>query len=64
MLLGAIMTAGWVSGRSTWFDAGVYDRQGATKNDRQFLDLYFIALVIAPLMIGALLIVFGLQQFR
>ncbi|MFA6134180.1 MAG: hypothetical protein WC869_09230 [Phycisphaerae bacterium] len=64
MLLGMLMITGWVNGKSSWFDSGVYDRQGSTKTDRQFLDLYFIVLVIAPLLVGAMLIVFGLQMFR
>ncbi len=64
MLVGVVTLAAWVGGRSSWFDAGVYDRQGDTKTDRQFLDLYFVAMVIAPLLAGALLIVLGLQQFR
>lgn len=64
MLVGVITLAAWVSGKSSWFDAGVYDRQGETKTDRQYLDLYFVALVIAPLLVGALLIVLGLQQLQ
>jgi hypothetical protein len=61
---GAFMAVGWVGGRSTWFDAGVFDRQGSSKNDRQFLDLYFIALVIGPLLGGGILIVMGLMQWQ
>ena len=64
MFLGILLLAGWVSGKSAWFDPGVYDRQGSSKNDRQFLDLYFIAIVLAPLLVGALLIVFGLREMQ
>lgn len=64
MVFGAIMLIGWVGGKSRWFDAGVYDRAGTSKTDRQFLDLYFIAIVIAPLLFGAILIVFGLRQWQ
>ena len=57
---GVVLLLGWVGGKSAWFDSAVYDRPGASKNDRQFLDLYFAALVIAPLLAGALMIAFGL----
>jgi hypothetical protein len=63
MVAGTVMLLGWVSGKSNWFDAGVYDRQGASKTDRQFLNLYFLALVIAPLLVGATLIVYGLRWY-
>ena len=43
-------------------NAAVYDRQGATKADRQTLYLQFAAKVIAPLMGGAILIVSGLRK--
>ena len=62
MLVGAIMLSAWVSGRSTWFDAGVYDRPGGFKTDRQFLILHFMAMVLAPLLGGGILIVFGLSE--
>jgi hypothetical protein len=63
MVGGTVMLIGWVSGKSNWFDAGVYDRQGSSKTDRQFLNLYFLALVIAPLLVGATLIVYGLRWY-
>jgi hypothetical protein len=62
MLGGGVMLAGWTSGKSRWFDAGVFDRSGASKTDRQFIDLYFMALVLAPLLGGALMIVVGLRK--
>mgnify|MGYP000179700572 CR=1 FL=1 len=62
MLGGAVMLLAWVSGRSSWFDAGVYDRPGRCKTDRQFLILYFMAMVLAPLLGGGILIVFGLSE--
>lgn len=64
MVFGSLMIAGWVGGKSSWFDVGIFDRQGTTKTDRQFLDLYFFTFVIAPLLVGALLIIFGLQLFE
>lgn len=60
--LGAVMLVGWTAGKSTWFDAGVYDRRGSTVNDRQFVNLYFMAVVLAPLLIGGILIIFGLLE--
>lgn len=62
MLLGVVMAAAWMGGSSRWVDSDVYDRPGATKTDRQFLDLYFVALVLVPLLTGAILIALGLQQ--
>lgn len=62
MLLGGGMLIAWVGGPSRWLDPGVYDRPGATKTDRQFLDLYFVGVVIVPLLAGALLIALGLQR--
>jgi hypothetical protein len=62
MSAGGVMLTGWVSGKSRWFNASVYDRRGASKTDRMFIDLYFISMVLAPLMAGALLIVVGLLR--
>ncbi|MFP3938302.1 MAG: hypothetical protein ACLFVW_08160 [Phycisphaerae bacterium] len=61
---GVLLLLGWVSGKSTWFDSAVFDRPGASKNDRQYLDLYFSALVLAPLLGGGLMIAFGLVLMR
>lgn len=62
MLMGVAMLLAWTGGLSRWFDSSVYDRPGSTKTDRQYLDLYFVGLVIVPLLGGALLIALGLQQ--
>jgi hypothetical protein len=62
MLVGLIMLGGWVGGRSGRVGRGVLDRQGDSKNDRQFLALYFVGLVVAPLLGGAILIAFGLRH--
>ncbi|MCK4601353.1 MAG: hypothetical protein KAU28_02730 [Phycisphaerae bacterium] len=62
MLLGALSLASWLGGKAKWLDAGVYDRQGTSKVDRQFIDLYFIVVVITPLLVGAILIVFALRS--
>jgi len=62
MFMGSVMLAGWVSGKSRWFNASVYDRQGVSKTDRMFIDLYFISMVLAPLLAGAIIIVVGLLR--
>ncbi len=62
MIAGVLLLGAWLSGRASWLDAGVYDRPGATKTDRQFINLYFVALVLAPLLVGAVLIVYGLTR--
>ena len=61
MIFGVCMLVMWVSGKGRWFDTGVYDSRGSSKVDRMFLDLYFLAIVIAPLLSGAIMIVFGLR---
>ena len=63
MVFGLCMLWDWVDGDSRWFDAGVFERSGSSKNDRQFLDLYYVAIVLAPLLSGAILIVLGLCYF-
>ena len=60
MILGVFSSTSWVSGKSRWLDSDDFDRRGTTLNDRQYLRLYFVALVIAPLLVGAILIVYGL----
>jgi hypothetical protein len=64
MLVGVLMLNGWVSGKSGWFDPAVYDRRGGSKTDRMFLYLHFLAIVICPMALGALLILLGLQKLR
>jgi hypothetical protein len=60
MIAGLFALGGWLGGRAGRLGRFVVDRAGDSKTDRQLLDLYFIALVIAPLLGGALLIAFGL----
>ena len=62
MVFGAIRITAWSAGKNAWFDRDYYDRRGDTFNDRVFLDLYFLAAVVAPLLIGGILVVWGLQQ--
>lgn len=63
MGFGFFMLYAWVGGRGGWFDTGVFDRSGASKNDRQFIDLYYVAIVLAPLLIGAILLAYGLRKW-
>jgi len=62
MIAGGIMLDGWVSGRGSRLGAAVAQLAGNTKNDRQFLDLYFLVFVLGPLLGGAVLIAIGLGQ--
>ncbi len=61
LLLGVVLLTGWTGGRSRWFGADVYDRPGDNRTDRIFLDLYFVVKVLAPLLGGATMIVYGLR---
>lgn len=63
MGIGFLMLWAWMDGRSRWFDSSVFERKGASKNDRQFLDLYFIVIVLAPLFGGAVMFVYGLRRW-
>ena len=61
LILGAVMMAiglatlsGWVNGRG-----GLSDHSRA---ERQLMNLYFITLVVAPLLVGAVLIAMGLGK--
>jgi hypothetical protein len=64
MLAGIATLRGWISGKSDWFDASVYDRTGATKSDRMLLYVTFVAMVLTPLLAGAILIGYGLHRLR
>ncbi len=62
MVFGTVMIIHWVSGKGCWLDRGVVDTRGATKSERQLLDIYFVALVLTPLLGGALAILLGLRE--
>ncbi len=64
MIFGIRMLWSWMGATDSRFDASWFDRGGSSETDRQFLDLYFIAAVLGPLLGGAILIVFGLTQFE
>jgi len=62
MLFGVCTLLSWAGGKSRWFDPSVFDR-GDSKSDRQLLDLYYVALVLAPLLSGAVMLVLGLKRW-
>ena len=59
MLLGVMMLWEWLSGVSRFFESSGRDKSMA-QSDWVLMDLHFLALVIAPLLGGAIMIVFGL----
>ena len=63
MVIGGVTLDGWVSGRGGRLGRAVAQLAGNSKTDRQFLGLYFLVLVVAPLLGGAVLIAIGLGQF-
>ena len=60
MILGVVMVVGCISGGVTWFGQGASGRDGNPKVSRLLLGVTFIALVPAPLLSGALMILYGL----
>ncbi len=58
MLTGVLMLWEWLSGNSPLFDANSSWGQA----DWLLLDIRFIAMVIAPMLFGAILIVFGMVR--
>lgn len=61
MIMGTLMLWPWVEGQGRFAERGSYDGRGGGQSDWVFLTLYFLTLVIAPLLGGAILIVFGLH---
>ncbi|MBI5722905.1 MAG: hypothetical protein HZA50_03025 [Planctomycetes bacterium] len=66
---GAVMMAGWMGGKSRWFRFGQYDLDcpdaenfRCTDSRSAMMYLTFIAVVIAPLLGGGILIVLGLRE--
>jgi hypothetical protein len=58
MLTGVLMLWEWLGGESKLFDAD----SSWVQADWLLLDIRFIALVIAPMLFGAILIVFGMAR--
>ena len=63
LVLGLGMLLAWLGGHNRWLNDGVLSRGGASKNDRQFIELYYVALVLAPLLCGGILIALGLKRW-
>ena len=70
ILGGALMTAGvlllyaWVNNKSKWFDAN-FDQQNSPRVWWLFMCfyvMYFVAMVVTPLLGGAILIVYWLTE--
>ena len=64
MILGTLMLMPWVEGQGRFAERGGSDGRGTIQSDWLFICVYFLSLVIAPLLSGAILIVFGLNQLR
>jgi len=62
LLTGGVMLTGWVGGKERWFSSGGAEGSGGSKTDRMFVELYFLALVIAPLLAGATVLLLGLSS--
>ena len=67
MVLGVFMLLHWMSGKANWFDQRILDTTADDVPQRRFIDvlfvaLYFLALVIVPILAGATLIVCGLVR--
>ncbi len=60
MAVGLVFLGGWVNGRGERAGRPGSALSDRSKADRQIMDLYFIAIVVAPLLAGAMLIAFGL----
>ena len=63
MLLGVYMLWEWLGGSSKLFEAAGRNRP-ASQPDFVLMSLCFISLVVASLLGGAILIVFGLARLR
>jgi hypothetical protein len=62
MAVGLVFLGSWVNGRGERAGRPGSALTDGSKTERQLMDLYFIAAVLAPLLAGAMLIAFGLQQ--
>jgi hypothetical protein len=62
MILGVWMLLRWMGDEGEGTGKFGFGSRGASQNDWVLMDLQFIALVIAPLLGGAILLVFGLAR--
>jgi hypothetical protein len=66
MAAGVLLLYAWLNNKSRWFDSESFDQQNSVRMGFLFWSfylLYFLALVIAPLLGGALMIVYGLRDW-
>ncbi len=66
MVAGVLLLYAWMNNKSRWFDSESFGQQNSGRMGCLFWSfyvLYFMALVIAPLLGGALIIVYGLTQW-
>lgn len=59
MTIGVVMLSGWSGGSGRWFGR---DGRGPSRTNWLIMDLYFLAKVVCPLFVGAVLILYGLRQ--
>jgi len=64
MVLGILMLLRWMGDEGDGTGKFGVGSRSASQNDWVLMDLQFLALVIAPLLGGAILIVFGLVRLR
>jgi len=65
MVLGVFSLAAWLGGKSLWFDPESFDRKGSPQRGVMLTIYYlaaFVALVLAPLLVGGALIILGLVR--
>ena len=63
MLIGTFTLLVWVGGKGGWLASGLPGQSGRSRNERQLLDLYYIATVVLPLLSGAVMLVLGLRRW-
>lgn len=64
MILGMLMLLRWLGEEGEGSGKFGFGSRSASQGDWVLMDLQFLALVIAPLLGGAILIVFGLARLR
>ena len=65
MVAGVLLLYAWMNNKSRWFDSESFGQQNSVRMGCLFWSfylLYFVALVIAPLLGGAMMIVYGLAK--
>ena len=65
MVVGVLMLYAWTNSKNKWLGGDNLDQQSAPRMGCLFMCfylVYFLALVIAPLLGGAMMIVYGLRD--